>query len=332
MNESALGQPIALRDIRKSYGTSRILKGVSLDIEAGSFCTFLGASGSGKSTLLKIIAGFESANAGTVEIGGRDVASVPVRSRNIGMVFQNYALFPNMTVARNIAFGLRTRRVSRSEIARRVDLMLEMIGLTNLGARLPAELSGGQQQRVALARALIIRPGVLLMDEPLGALDRAIRQTLQAQIKDIQRQFGITIVFVTHDQEEALHMSDRIVVMKDGGVEQEGTPRDLYTRPATRFVGGFLGDCNFIQIGEKNYAIRPERMRVGTAAEGLDYEREGVVSSAVFVGPSQKLTILAGDSHFTVTYPLSGADIAMSPGAVTRIGFSIRDASVLQRP
>lgn len=331
MNSSFSGKPVALNQVRKSYNGTGILKNISLDISAGRFCTFLGASGSGKSTLLKIIAGFEYADSGEISIGGRNMAQVPARRRNIGMVFQNYALFPNMSVARNIAFGLETRRVSRNETRARVNEMLEIIGLSGFGDRLPSELSGGQQQRVALARAMVIRPDVLLMDEPLGALDRVIRQSLQTQIKDIQRSFGITILFVTHDQEEALHMSDDVVIMRDGMIEQIGSPQDLYARPINRFVGSFLGDCNFISRNGKEYAIRPEATHVGDASNGRDHILDGVLSQIVFLGGREKLTVMVGDMNFTAIRNVSNTNEPIVPGSPVRIGFSLRDATALAK-
>ncbi|MBO1324442.1 ABC transporter ATP-binding protein [Acetobacter sp. TBRC 12305] len=328
-SQSALGQSVELENIRKSYGQTEVLKGISLHVAPGRFCTFLGASGSGKSTLLKILAGFEKPDSGLLKIGGRDMAGVPVRKRNIGMVFQNYALFPNMNVAQNIAFGLKTRKLDKAEIHRRVNEMLEMTGLQGLGTRLPTELSGGQQQRVALARALVIRPDLLLMDEPLGALDRAIRQSLQGQIKDIQRVFGITILFVTHDQEEALHLSDEIVVMKNGTIEQVGPPRTLYTRPASRFVGNFLGECNFLHLDGHDYAVRPEAIATGADTEGLDIHLEGEIRQITFLGPSQRFSVSVGDRNFTVTRPLRPNDEELAVGTRLRIGFRLADATRL---
>jgi ABC-type Fe3+/spermidine/putrescine transport system ATPase subunit len=215
---------------------------IDLIVEPGEFFSLLGPSGCGKTTTLRMIAGFEAADEGRVVVGGRDLTHVPVHHRDMGMVFQSYALFPHRTVAENVAFGLRMRGVARPEMAARVASALAQVKLEGYEARRPAELSGGQQQRVALARAIVIRPPVLLCDEPLGALDRKLRQAMQVELKELQRALGVTLVFVTHDQEEALAMSDRIGVMNSGRLEQVGAPADIYDRPRTRFVAEFIGE------------------------------------------------------------------------------------------
>ena len=238
---------LSLREVRKSYaGLVVAVDGVSLEVAKGEFVTFLGPSGSGKTTTLMMIAGFEHPDAGTISIGGRDIGPVPPHARNIGVVFQNYALFPHMTIAENVGFPLRMRKVAAAEARRRVEAALAMVGLAMRADRRPRELSGGQQQRVALARALVFQPDLLLLDEPLGALDKNLREQMQVEIRRIHRELGITTVYVTHDQTEAMTMSDRIAVFNNGRIEQAAPPLDVYFRPATRFVGGFVGDSNFL--------------------------------------------------------------------------------------
>ena len=248
MIERADGAPeIRLTQLTKLFRDARAVDGVSLDIGSGEFFSMLGPSGCGKTTTLRMIGGFELPTAGRIELRGRDVTLDPPDKRPVNMVFQNYALFPHLDVAANIAFGLRRRKVDSGEIGRRVGEALELVHLAGYGKRKPNQLSGGQQQRVALARALVNRPNVLLLDEPLGALDLKLRKQLQVELKRIQAEVGITFVYVTHDQEEALTMSDRIAVMNRGRVEQVGTPEELYERPATTFVADFIGTTNLLR-------------------------------------------------------------------------------------
>ncbi len=237
---------VELQRVSKRYGAVRAVDGIDLRVGHGQFYSLLGPSGCGKTTTLRLIAGFEHPDSGQVLIGGRDVAQLPPYRRDVNTVFQHYALFPHLTVAENVAFGLQQRRVPHGEIDRRVAEALEMVRLGPLGQRQPRELSGGQQQRVALARALVNQPTVLLLDEPLGALDLKLRKDMQLELKDLQQQVGITFVYVTHDQEEALTMSDRIAVMQEGRILQEGTPREIYEHPTTRFVADFIGLTNFL--------------------------------------------------------------------------------------
>jgi putative spermidine/putrescine transport system ATP-binding protein len=237
---------LTLTGIQKQFGTTYAVHDFNLSAEKGEFVSFLGPSGCGKTTTLRMIAGFEQPTAGTISIGGTDITGRPPNRRNIGMVFQSYALFPNMTVADNIGFGLRVRKRPKDQIAKRVDELLGMINLPDKGGRYPYQLSGGQQQRVALARALAVEPEVLLLDEPLSALDAKIRVALRKEIRSIQRQLGITTVYVTHDQEEALSLSDRVVVMSEGRIEQIGAPPDIYNFPATPFVASFVGTLNLL--------------------------------------------------------------------------------------
>ena len=237
---------LSLVDLVKSYdGRTNAVDGVSLDVRKGEFLTFLGPSGSGKTTTLMMIAGFESPSSGRILLNGRDIAPVPPFDRNIGMVFQNYALFPHMSAAENIAFPLKMRKLAKSEIERRVRDALALVNLDNFGAKLPREMSGGQQQRVALARAIVFEPDVLLLDEPLGALDKNLREHMQMEIKRIHRETGMTMIYVTHDQTEAMTMSDRVAVFNKGIIEQIAPPLEVYARPVSRFVGAFIGDNNF---------------------------------------------------------------------------------------
>ena len=236
-----------IADVRKNYGPQTVVQKFDLDVKRGEFISFLGPSGCGKTTTLRMVAGFETPSAGAIRIDGKDITRLRPNQRNVGMVFQSYALFPHRTVAQNVAFGLRIAKKSASEIGARVEEMLKIIKLPHLAGRFPYQLSGGQQQRVALARALAISPKVLLLDEPLSALDAKIRVSLREEIRSLQRALGITTIYVTHDQEEALSMSDRIVVMNEGRVEQIGTPFEIYNNPKTRFVASFVGTLNIMK-------------------------------------------------------------------------------------
>jgi putative spermidine/putrescine transport system ATP-binding protein len=263
---SAAGDPAAaaaavhVSGLRKRYGDVAALAGVDLVIGAGEFFTLLGPSGSGKTTLLRLIAGFERPDAGRIELGGSDVTRVPPYARNVNTVFQDYALFPHMTVGENIEYGLRVRRAPKAERRQKVDAALEMVRLPGLGGRKPAQLSGGQRQRVALARAIVNEPQVLLLDEPLGALDLKLRQEMQLELLRVQREVGITFIYVTHDQEEALTMSDRIAVLNHGSIEQIGDPVEVYEQPRTPFVAGFIGVSNLIERDGHTITVRPEKL------------------------------------------------------------------------
>ena len=237
---------VQLRGVRKEFGDFIAVKGVDLDFEDGSFVTLLGPSGCGKTTILRMVAGLEAPTGGEIVIKGRRVNDIPIHKRNLGLVFQNYALFPHKNVFDNIGFGLKYRNVPKDEIAERVKKALDIVRLPGVESRLPSQLSGGQQQRIALARAIVIEPDVLLLDEPLSALDANLREQMRSELKNIQREIGVTTIFVTHDQDEALAMSDEVIVMDHGRVEQVGTPQECYGRPATRFVADFLGQSNII--------------------------------------------------------------------------------------
>jgi putative spermidine/putrescine transport system ATP-binding protein len=238
---------LTIEHVRKSYGANTVVQDFNMTVERGEFISFLGPSGCGKTTVLRMVAGFEEPTSGKIVISGKDVTRLKPNQRNIGMVFQAYALFPNMTVAQNIGFGLKVAGKSKAEIDKRVGEMLELISLPTFGDRYPYQLSGGQQQRIALARAIVFEPEVLLLDEPLSALDANMREAMRVEIKKIQKQTGITAIFVTHDQEEALSMSDRIVVMNAGKAEQVGTPFEIYNRPSTKFVANFVGTLNVLE-------------------------------------------------------------------------------------
>src|SRR5438309_5342579 len=261
---------VHLERIRKVFGETEAVAGIDLEIADGEFFSMLGPSGSGKTTTLRMIAGFEQPTSGRILLHGRDVTGVPPFDRDVNTVFQDYALFPHMNVADNVGYGLMVRRVERAERERRVTDALRMVRLTGFGGRKPSQLSGGQRQRVALARALVNRPRVLLLDEPLGALDLKLREEMQIELKAIQKQVGITFIYVTHDQQEALTMSDRIAVFNTGRIEQIGTPADVYERPATRFVAGFVGTSNLLRdeaadaiVGQRGtFTVRPEKIRL----------------------------------------------------------------------
>jgi putative spermidine/putrescine transport system ATP-binding protein len=284
---------IRLVALAKRYGDVRAVDGVSLDIARGEFFTFLGPSGSGKTTTLRLIAGFELPDEGRVELAGHDVSRVPAYGRDVNTVFQDYALFPHMSVADNVAYGLRIKGVGKAERRSRAGEALEMVRLPGVGARKPAQLSGGQRQRVALARAIVNRPRVLLLDEPLGALDLKLRQEMQGELKRIQSEVGITFVYVTHDQEEALTMSDRLAVFDAGKVVQLGAPAEVYERPATAFVAGFVGTSNLLERSGRRFTVRPEKVRLlldGAAADGLVIER-GRVTDVSYAGPLTRYAV-----------------------------------------
>jgi putative spermidine/putrescine transport system ATP-binding protein len=278
---------VRLSGLRKRYGDVTAVDGIDLEIGRGEFFTMLGPSGSGKTTTLRVIAGFERPDEGTVELRGRDVSRLPPYARDVNTVFQDYALFPHMTVQENVEYGLRVKKVPRADRRRRAGEALALVRLEAFGARKPAQLSGGQRQRVALARAVVNRPQALLLDEPLGALDLKLRQQLQVELKRIQQEVGITFVYVTHDQEEALTMSDRVAVFNDGRIEQVGTPAEVYEHPASEFIAGFVGVSNVLERGGRRFTVRPEKIRLLTAGEeperGVDVE-EGTIRAVVYVG------------------------------------------------
>jgi putative spermidine/putrescine transport system ATP-binding protein len=282
-----------LANLTKRFGEVSAVAGIDLAIEPGEFFTLLGPSGSGKTTTLRMIAGFEDPDAGTIELAGRDMTGVPPFDRAVNTVFQDYALFPHMTVGENVEYGMRVGGVSRAERKRRREEALEMVRLPAYGGRRPAELSGGQRQRVALARAIVNRPRVLLLDEPLGALDLKLREEMQTELKAIQSDVGITFVYVTHDQDEALTMSDRIAVFKEGRIEQVSPPVELYERPATEFVAGFVGVSNLLERDGARFTIRPEKIQLldpATTPNGLVTER-GRIAEIAYAGMITRYTV-----------------------------------------
>jgi putative spermidine/putrescine transport system ATP-binding protein len=279
---------ISVRGLTKRYGDVVAVDAVDLDIQPGEFFTMLGPSGSGKTTTLRMIAGFEVPDAGTIELGGQDVSRLPPYDRPVNTVFQDYALFPHMTVQANVEYGLMVTKVKKGERRERAQRALDMVRLSAFGNRKPAQLSGGQRQRVALARAIVNRPRVLLLDEPLGALDLKLRQEMQIELKSIQREVGITFVYVTHDQEEALTMSDRLAVFNQGRIEQIGPPAEVYEHPQSEFIAGFVGVSNVIERDGRRYTVRPEKINLledGQEPEPGAHVEAGVVGDVQYVGP-----------------------------------------------
>jgi putative spermidine/putrescine transport system ATP-binding protein len=357
---------IVLAGVHKSFGEVAAVAGVDLEIAAGEFFTMLGPSGSGKTTCLRMIAGFEVPDAGRIELAGRDVSRLPPQERDVNTVFQDYALFPHMSVADNVGYGLRVKKVPPKERASRVADALALVRLDAHGGRRPGQLSGGQRQRVALARALVNHPRVLLLDEPLGALDLKLRQELQSELKRIQREVGITFVYVTHDQDEALSMSDRIAVMDAGRVVQIGTPREVYDEPSSRFVAGFVGVSNLLELpvagGEDGMTrltlgpddrvlvpgdvpgevavvtVRPERIRLlgaRDAAGGEDCVAAGILRETLFAGPTTRLIVdLDGGGSLVVVRPnvQTGESEAEGAGARVVLAWSREATRLVQTP
>ena len=305
---------LRLDGITKRYGAVTAVDGLDLEVRDGEFLTLLGPSGCGKTTTLGLIAGFFPPSAGEIYLKGRAVAGLPPFKRDIGVVFQDYALFPHMSAGENVAFGLKMRGVGRAEMDARVQEALDLVQLGGLAGRRPLELSGGQRQRVALARALVIRPAVLLLDEPLSNLDLKLREEMRVEIAGIQRRLGITTVFVTHDQGEALVMSDRVAVMNAGRIEQLGRPSEIYEKPATRFVAEFIGRMNFFSDGAGVVAIRPERARLSRDQPSAAFARQGTVKNVLYLGATLEYHVdLAGEKAL-VEAPNDGASPAFRVG------------------
>jgi putative spermidine/putrescine transport system ATP-binding protein len=343
-----VAQSVVLRDLRKTFGSGQhavhAVDGVDLEIADGEFFSMLGPSGSGKTTVLRLVAGFELPTSGVVELAGRDVSLMAPFQRDVNTVFQDYALFPHLSVLDNVAYGLRVKGVARAERRRRAEEMLASVALEGFGSRRPSQLSGGQRQRVALARALVNRPRVLLLDEPLGALDLKLREQMQTELKAIQREVGITFVFVTHDQEEALTMSDRVAVFNRGRIEQVGTPSEIYERPASAFVAGFVGTSNLLHeassravLGSEGlHSVRPEKLRLAAPATSPtdgEVAADGVVRTVAYAGAVTRVTVTldAGDDLVALV-PNVGAGSSPSPGERVRLLWCLEHAYRLPDP
>lgn len=355
------GASLTLQNLTRYYESFGAVRGVSLSLEPGSFLTLLGPSGSGKTTTLMMIAGFTEPSSGEIMINGRPVTHVPPHKRDLGMVFQNYALFPHMTVAENVGFPLRMRKIAKSEMDDRVAQFTKMVGLADFRHRYPNQLSGGQQQRVALARALVFSPSLVLMDEPLGALDRRLRLQMQEEIKGIQRELGLTVVYVTHDQEEALTMSDQIAVMEQGLISSYGSPRETYEEPTNRFVASFIGESNFIPCRVEQVAgeaatarvlagshtvsvspngaqpgreamifVRPERLRLCGEGDTLDNKLPGQVVGQIYLGDASMYRVrLADDVEVRIKRPNRGYGVPVNVGDTCHVGWQSKDGIVL---
>jgi putative spermidine/putrescine transport system ATP-binding protein len=350
---------LELRGLRKTYGALVAVDDASVSLGQGEFLSLLGPSGSGKTTTLGMIAGLIAPSAGEIVLQGRPIGTLPPYRRNIGVVFQNYALFPHLTVAANVAFPLEMRRTPRPDIQRRVAAALALVDLAGYEARLPTQLSGGQQQRVALARAIVFEPPLLLMDEPLGALDKKLREQMQLEIKHLHKRVGISIVYVTHDQEEALTLSDRVAVFNRGRIEQIGTPVELYDRPTTRFVADFVGETNLLPgviaeladgacwiggapvplraraapglaVGQRvAVAIRPERLVLGPIEPAGDTENriDGTVVETIYLGRTLKYVVDAAGLHLTAAPPLGA--VTCAPGDRVTLRWSAEHATAM---
>jgi spermidine/putrescine ABC transporter ATP-binding subunit len=301
---------LELRGLSRRFGDFVALDDITLSVETGEFLTILGASGSGKTTTLRLIAGFDQPTAGSIWMDGTDLAPLPPYRRPVNTVFQHYALFPHMSVRDNVGYGLRMQKVAPAEVTRRVDAALAMVRLGDFGARSPKQLSGGQQQRVALARALVNRPRVLLLDEPLGALDLKLRREMQLELKQLQTEVGITFIYVTHDQEEALTMSDRIVLMRTGRIEQVGSPREMYDCPRSRYVADFIGETNLLRVqvaGETvDISVRPEHVEL--SGTGIP----GIVNAVTFVGSTYRVRVTLSDGQAVTTHQVTPPAIGQS--------------------
>jgi putative spermidine/putrescine transport system ATP-binding protein len=345
---------LQLTGITKSYGDFKAVDDISLDVADGEFVVLLGPSGCGKTTTLRIVGGFVEPTAGNVRLGGRDITALPPWKRNAGLVFQSYALFPHMTAAQNVAFGLEMRKLPKAEMAPKIAEALRLVRLEHLADRLPRQLSGGQQQRVALARALVFRPDVLLLDEPLSNLDAKLRQDVRVEIRELQRKLGLTTVMVTHDQEEALTMADRLVVMSEGRIRQIGTQRDLYERPKEKFVADFVGRSTFIEGhidgpgrfvsagglviaceatggGNACLALRPERLALTTAASAIDNNFAGTVEFISYLGSQVDLHVRLSPKERIIVQVQNRPEQSLPDiGEQVRIGWSKSTGHVFQ--
>ena len=355
--------PVSLVNVTKRFGDVEAVKNVTIDIEAGEFVSLLGPSGCGKTTTLRMIAGFEYPDEGDITLRGESIISTPPYRRDTSMVFQDYALFPHRTVAQNLAFGLRMRKLPKDEIEKRIETMLDLVELPGMGTRKPDQLSGGQQQRVALGRALIVDPAVLLLDEPLGALDLQLRKLMQLELKRIHREIGITFIYVTHDQEEAITMSDRIAVMNQGSVEQIGPATQIYGHPQTGFVAEFIGDANVLaarwsESGDTatisfaddelqmivnggghlyddgapiSAVVRPENIAIGQAVDLLDNVYDMRVTDVIFAGSFVRIHGEIGGARISLTTTASEGPATSRIGEVLRVGWNRADVVIVDR-
>lgn len=321
-----MSEILHLENIYKSFDRTQVLKGINLTVEEGEFITLLGSSGCGKTTTLRIIAGLEQADEGKVWLNGEDITGLVPNKRNVNTVFQNYALFPHMSVADNIGYGMKIRKAPKAEIVAKVERMLQLVQLEGFGKRMPDQLSGGQRQRVAIARAVINEPGVLLLDEPLGALDLKLRRQMQQELKRIQKQLGITFIYITHDQEEAINMSDRIAVMREGRFEQIGTPNEIYYQPRTSYVAGFVGDANIYREAGKTYAVRAENVLMD-GEEACVHEANIIEKS--FAGGQLRLVFELNDGQL-ITANRYGIDVDRKVGERLKIGWNKEQAVLVQ--
>jgi putative spermidine/putrescine transport system ATP-binding protein len=316
---------VVCEGLRKAYGDVVAVADVDLTVGDGEFFTLLGPSGSGKTTTLRVIAGFEQPDTGRVTLGGADITEQPPYARDVNTVFQDYALFPHMTVAENVGYGLKVKGVPRRERTTQVADVLKMVRLDGYGDRKPVQLSGGQRQRVALARSIVNRPKVLLLDEPLGALDLKLRQEMQVFLKGLQRDLGMTFIYVTHDQEEALTMSDHVAVFNDGRIEQVGSPTDVYARPATEFVAGFVGTSNILERDGRRFSVRPERIELNGHGE------PATVADVVFVGAFTRILVdTEAGERLTIVKQTGGS--GLQPGARVHVSWQDTDAYEIQPP
>jgi putative spermidine/putrescine transport system ATP-binding protein len=320
-----LAAEVSVEGARKTYGDVVAVDDVDLEVADGEFFTLLGPSGSGKTTTLRIIAGFEQPDAGRVTLGGEDITRRPPYARDVNTVFQDYALFPHMTVAENVGYGLKVKGVARRERGAQVADVLRMVRLDGYGDRKPVQLSGGQRQRVALARSIVNRPKVLLLDEPLGALDLKLRQEMQVFLKALQRDLGMTFIYVTHDQEEALTMSDHVAVFNEGRIEQVGSPVDVYARPVTEFVAGFVGTSNILERGGRRFSVRPERIELNGHGEAA------TVADVVFVGAFTRI-LVDTESGERLTIVKQNDVSGLEQGAHVHVSWDDADAYEINPP
>lgn len=307
---------LQLQNLHKSFEGTKVLKGLNLNIGRAEFITLLGASGCGKTTTLRLIAGLEVPDEGRILLEGQDITALEPNKRNVNTVFQNYALFPHMNVADNVGYGLKIKKRPRAEIAERVSGMLKLVQLEEYGKRMPDQLSGGQRQRIAIARALVNEPKVLLLDEPLGALDLKLRRQMQLELKRLQKQLGITFIYITHDQEEAINMSDRIAVMNQGVLEQVGTPNEIYYHPRTSYVADFVGNANIFRQGKETFAIRTENILVGEDAACV---YDAVITEKSFAGGQLRIVFTLSDGQRLVASRF-GIDWDVQMGTHMQVG------------